>query len=82
MSNVASATIIDDELRALPSGVRDCAIRAAPVILERFAFPREHSDTALSHGRGSMILRGKNIAACPADARAEIGKGLRSTHAV
>jgi hypothetical protein len=28
--------------------MRDRAIRAPPVILKRFAFPREHSDAALA----------------------------------
>ena len=70
------AAIIDDELRAFAFGVRDRAIRAPPVILERFAFPREDGNASLCHRRGSMVLRGKNVATCPADARAKIGKGL------
>src|SRR5258707_14042408 len=57
------ATIIDAELRAFAFGVRDCAISAALVILERFAFPPEPSDAAFGYGRGSMIFRGKNVAA-------------------
>ena len=70
------ATIIDYELRAFAFGVRDRAIRAPPVVLKRFAFPREHSDAAFGNGRGSMVLRGKNIAASPAHARSKIGKCL------
>ena len=70
------AAIVDHQLRTSAFGVRNRAIRAPPVFLERFALPCEHGDTAPGDGGSGMILRGENIAACPAHTRAKIGQCL------
>ena len=70
------AAIIDHQLRTLASGVRNRSVSAPPVVFQRFFFPCEDGDAAFGDRRGRMILRGENVAACPAHVRAEIGQRL------
>ena len=53
---VDGAAIIDDQLRTLAFGIKDGPPCAIPVLLERFAFPREHRNARLGNGGGGMIL--------------------------
>src|SRR6266566_5371282 len=66
------AAIVDYELGALAVWMRESAISAPPIIFQRFAFPGENGDAGLCDRRSGVILRGENVAACPAHARAKI----------
>src|SRR6266581_2743667 len=66
------AAIIDYELGALSLWMRERAISAPPIIFQRFAFPGENGDAGLCDRRSGVVLRGENVAACPAHARAKI----------
>src|SRR5947207_8919541 len=65
------AAIIDYELGALSVWMRESAISAPPIIFQRFAFPGENGDARLRDRRRGVILRGENVAAGPAHARAK-----------
>jgi len=54
----------------------DRLIRAPPIFFERLALPREHRNPGGSNRRSRMILRRKNVAASPANRRAQIDQRL------
>ena len=70
------SAVINDELRAFAVRMGNRPVGAPPVILERFAFPREHRDASFRDCRGGMILRRENVAARPPHTRAKINQCL------
>ena len=69
--------VVHDEIRAGTVRPRQGHFRAPPIILKRFALPREHLGVAefRDGGRG-VILRGEDVAGRPADIRAELVQRL------
>ncbi len=59
------AAVVHDK-RGTTFGEIQRPVGAPPVILEALAFPRKDRDAPLGHGRGGMILGGKDVAAGPA----------------
>ena len=51
-------------------------VRAPPVLFERLALPGEHRNAGSGDRGGGVVLRGEDVAACPAHARAEIDQRL------
>ena len=80
------AAIVDDQRGTAAIGPFQRLARAPPVLLQRFALPREHRralgivrraaglETANHDCRGRMILRRKDVAGHPAHIRAELGE--------
>ena len=50
------ATVVDDQLGTLVTGVDDGLEGQLPVLFERFALPSEHRSTRRGDGRGGVIL--------------------------
>ena len=50
------ATVVDDQLGTLVTGVDDGLEGQLPVLFERFALPSEHRGTRRGDGRGGVIL--------------------------
>ena len=70
------AAVIDHELRTFAVRERNRLVGAPPIFLEALALPREDRHARLrDRGRG-VILRRENIAARPANIRAEIDQRL------
>ena len=70
------AAVVHDELRALAALVRERVIRAPPVLFERLALPREDRNADSGNRGCGVILRGEDVAACPAHFRAETHQRL------
>src|SRR5450432_1446148 len=70
------AAVVHDELRTLVAGKRERLEREIPILFERFALEREHGNSCLRNRGGGVILRGENIATCPANIRAEFDERL------
>ena len=70
------AAIVHNEIRAGTVGPGQGHFRAPPVILKAFSLPGEHLGVPqFGNGRGSVILRGKDVAGSPTDIRAQLVQG-------
>ena len=70
------AAVVHDQLRALAARVAQRLVGAPPVVFERLALPGEHRHAGGGNGGGGVILGGENIAARPADRRAQVDQRL------
>ena len=70
------SAIIHNELRTFAVGERKGVHGAPPVVFEAFTLPGENANAVVSNSGGSVILRGENVAAAPADFRTEVRQRL------
>ena len=70
------AAVVDDQLRAFAVREARAPGRCTTSILRGLAFPGENRNAGFGDRGGGMILRGENIATCPAHVRAEIDQRL------
>ena len=70
------ATVVDDQLRTLVTGVEDGLEGQLPVLLQRFTLPGEHRGAGHGNGRGGMVLGRKDIARGPTHLGAEVHQRL------
>jgi hypothetical protein len=65
------AAVIDHQLGASAARMVERLICAPPIIFERLALPCEDRNAAGSDGRRRVVLRGEDVAARPANFRAQ-----------
>ncbi len=70
------AAVVDDELGAEAVPMRERLFGAPPILFERLAFPGEDGDAGGGDSGSGVVLRGEDVAACPADVGAEGDHGL------
>ena len=70
------AAVVDHQLGTLAVRMADRLVGALPVFFERLALPGEHRNSGGGDGGRGVILRRENVAARPADARAQVDQGL------
>ena len=70
------ATIVDHHFRSLALTVIQGLGRAPPVVFQRLALPGEDRNAGCRNGRCCVVLGGEDVAASPANVRAERNQGL------
>ena len=68
--------IVHHQLRPFATFVAERLQGTSPVLFQRLAFPCEDGNAAGGNGRGGMVLRGENVAACPTHFRAQADQCL------
>ena len=70
------AAIIHDEVRSLAPREAERHLRTPPILLEALALPGIYRDARRRYRSRGMVLCGEDVAACPADIRAEGYEGF------
>src|SRR5581483_11376891 len=70
------AAVIHYQLRPLAIGMANRLIGAPPVFFEAFSLPSKYGHTCSRNRRCGMILRRKDIAACPTDISSKLCQSL------
>jgi hypothetical protein len=65
------AAVVHDEFGSEAVAVIERTLGAPPVFLQGLALPREDGDAGGGDGRSGVVLRGEDVAARPADGRAQ-----------
>ena len=70
------AAVVDYQFGTFIIRMAEGAVGALPILFQRLALPGKDRDSGHRNGGGGVVLRGEDVAACPADRGTEFDQGL------